>query len=382
MKKNIIFLLSVLLMLGLAACNTGNNDRAADGETGGRVEIDTDTDSKDEKSDDDKTSAADDESEAGKESGTETETDTGTETDTETETQTDSGAATEDDQKPADDPDKEDPEKDEENPLFKLDLNLETPSVTLPASVGENPFKGKTFTNGEEYRWIFSDQENTVKEEIHKPGREDSWRIYNYSYNAQKNVIYLAFKTSSWGDSSYSSLAEYWEIAKEMIKEMMKENPDKPVSEDMIESTLKSMARVFSTIEVYQYKISEGTIAFIHYYDPACPNYSGFWCFDETEEAGFRTLINFKRGEGLWLWPKGSSGNGDGYHCILPEMKDGQLSGDIYYEDEMIGTLKATYTVSGEGTSDCTMTIKFSELPEIMTDFTTGKEYLLSNNHR
>lgn len=365
MKKIIIFLLSVLLMLGLAACNTGNNDRAADGETGGRVEIDTDTDSKDEKSDDDKTSAADDESEAGKESGTET--GTGTETN--------SGAATEDDQKPADDPDKEDPEKDEENPLFKLDLNLETPLLTLPAPVGENPFKGKTFTQGEEYRWIFSDQENTVKEEIHRTGREDSWRIYNYSYNAQKNVIYLALKTLSWGDSSYSSLAEYWEIMKEMIKE----NPDKPVSAEMIESALKSMARNFSTIEVYQYKISEGTIAFNYYYDPACPNYSGFYCSDETEEAGFRTLINFK--EGLWLWPKGSSGNGDGYHCIFPEMKDGQLSGDIYYEDEMIGSIKATYTVSGEGASDCTMTIKFSELPEIMTDFTTGKEYLLSNNH-
>ena len=378
MKKIIIFLLSVLLMLGLAACNTGNNDRAADEGAGGRVEIDTDTDSKDKKSDDDKTSAADDESEAGKESGTETETETGTETGTGT--KTDSGAATEGDQKPADDPDKEAPEKDEENPLFELDLNLETPTVTLPAPVGENPFKGKTFTQGEGYRWIFSDQENTVKEEIHKPGREDSWRIYNYSYNAQKNVIYLALKTSSWGDSSYSSLAECWEIMKEMIKEMMKENPDKPVSEDMIESTLKSTARVLSTIEVYQYKISEGTIAFNHYYDPACPNYSGFCCFDETEEAGFRTLINFK--EGLWLWPKGSSGNGDGYHCILPEMKDGQLSGDIFYEDEMIGSIKATYTVSGEGTSDCTMKIIFSELPEIMTDFTTGKEYLLSNNHR
>ena len=378
MKKIIIFLLSVLLMLGLAACNTGNNDRAADEGAGGRVEIDTDTGSKDEKSDDDKTPAADDESEAGKESGTGTETETGTETGTGT--KTDSGAATEGDQKPADDPDKEAPEKDEENLLFELDLNLETPTVTLPAPVGENPFKGKTFTQGEGYRWIFSDQENTVKEEIHKPGREDSWRIYNYSYNAQKNVIYLALKTSSWGDSSYSSLAECWEIMKEMIKEMMKENPDKPVSEDMIESTLKSTARVLSTIEVYQYKISEGTIAFNHYYDPACPNYSGFWCFDETEEAGFRTLINFK--EGLWLWPKGSSGNGDGYHCILPEMKDGQLSGDIYYEDEMIGSIKATYTVSGEGTSDCTMKIIFSELPEIMTDFTTGKEYLLSNNHR
>ena len=63
-------------------------------------------------------------------------------------------------------------------------------------------------------------------------------------------------------------------------------------------------------------------------------------------------------------------------------MKDGQLSGDIYYEDEMIDSIKATYTVSGEGTSDCTMKIIFSELPEIMTDFTTGKEYLLSNNHR
>ena len=380
MKKIIIFLLSVLLMLGLAACNTGNNDRAVDGEAGGRVEIDTDTgsgteavtdtDSKDKKSDDDKTSAADDESETGKESGTGTETETGTGT------ETDSSTATEGDQKPVDDPDKEDPEKDEENPLFELDLNLETPTVTLPASVGENPFKGKTFTKGEEEVWIFSDQENTVKEEIHRTDREDSWKIYNYSYNAQKNVIYLALKTLSWGDSSYSSLAEYWEI----MKEMMKENPDKPVSEDMIESALKSMARNFSTIEVYQYKISEGTIAFKYYYDPACPNYSGFYCSDETEEAGFRTLINFKRGEGLWLWPKGSTGNGDGYHCMFPEMKDGQLSGDIYYEDEMIGSIKATYTVSGEGTSDCTMTIKFSELPEIMTDFTTGKEYLLSIN--
>lgn len=62
-----------------------------------------------------------------------------------------------------------------------------------------------------------------------------------------------------------------------------------------------------------------------------------------------------------------------------PELKDGKLSGEVIYGDEIIGTIKGTYSTTGEGTSGCTMTIIFSELPELMTEFETGKEYVLHN---
>ena len=192
----------------------------------------------------------------------------------------------------------------------------------------------------------------------------------------EKNVIYLAFKSEEWGDYYWSNMDEYWNVMKE-LKSMYK---DVPMTREYVERMLKNIANGWAVLEVNQYTITEDTITFKRYFDPANPNYTGFWLSRDKKQAGGNsTLMNFKKGEGLWLWPENSTGNGDGYHCMDPELKDGKLSGEVIYGDEIIGTIKGTYSTTGEGTSGCTMTIIFSELPELMTEFETGKEYVLHN---
>lgn len=252
-----------------------------------------------------------------------------------------------------------------------------TPKVTLPESVGENPFAGKTFseiiTGGDAERktrtWNFTDSKAS---EVENDSRWNgiSTSVYRYSYDANQKLLFLALESSSGkddkGESSYSSVAEYEVLLKKMVAEK-----GKTLSNEALEIELAKCANEFATMVVYQYEISDSSISFSDYFAGTLPTIVNFW----------GDKITLRKKEGIWLWPEGSTGNGDGYHCEAPVYSDGTFTGKLSYNNEIIGSVEGTYTTSGKGIkgSGCTITLIFTKLPDSVTGFTTGTEYVLKN---
>lgn len=246
-----------------------------------------------------------------------------------------------------------------------------TPTVTLPESVGTNPFSGKTFTvegsSSEKMRtWTFTNDaatETYTRIKNNETKTENS--IYRYSYDSNQNLLFLSFKSFS-GENrgitySFSSLEEYEEVLRMYSG----------LSEVELESELAVCANQFATMVVYKYEISGSSISLIDYFYGTLPTTASFRTSDNK--------ISLKKGEGIWLWPEGSTGNGDGYHRIAPVYNDGTFTGKLSYNNEIIGSIEGTYTTSGKGTSGCSITLTFTKLPESVTGITTGTEYVLTN---
>ena len=248
-----------------------------------------------------------------------------------------------------------------------------TPTVTLPESVGTNPFAGKTFPNTNDERkvtWSFTDDVATYKQENLQRGREFTY-TYRYTYDATEKLIFLAMQSYSFkddeGEVSYSSVSEFEKLAREEFGD--------EITEEELEIELASAANEFATMTVYQYEISDSSISFTDYFYGTLPTTVRFRTSDRKIMLG--------DGEGIWLFPEGSSGNGDGYHCEAPTFKDGKFSGKLSFKQsddwKVIGTIEGSYTTSGKGTSGCTITLTFTKLPDSVTGFTTGTQYVLTN---
>ena len=164
-------------------------------------------------------------------------------------------------------------------------------------------------------------------------------------------------------ETSYSSVAELEKLAKEEFSD--------EITEEELEIELAKCANNFATMIVYQYEISDSSIFFTDYFYGTLPTTVNFSTSDRK--------VMMREGEGIWLWSEGSTGNGDGYLCIAPVYSDGTFTGKLSYNNEIIGSVEGTYTTSGKGTSDCTITLTFTKLPESVTGFTTGTEYVLTN---
>lgn len=262
-----------------------------------------------------------------------------------------------------------------------------TPTVTLPDSVGENPFNGKTFkqviTGGDalkkEKTWSFDG--STAKETIIYTGKAaKEINEYNYAYDAEKSLLFLALKSFSGegdGETYTCSTAEEWGN----LQKKWDAEDGEPLSQDELDIEVCRMRNIFATRTVYQYSISENSITFTPYFDGSLPTIVNFHSNDN------KLLMNM--GEGLWLWPNDNDFN-NGYHCEAPNYAEGSISGKLYNytrsqnngkksTQTFFGEFEATYTTEGKGTTGCSIKITFTKLPAGITDFTTGTEYTLTN---
>ncbi|MCR5124500.1 MAG: hypothetical protein K6B43_04810 [Treponema sp.] len=151
--------------------------------------------------------------------------------------------------------------------------------------------------------------------------------VYNYSYNADENLLYLSFQSASGTDDG-----EEWSYASlEDVKKVCEEDGYSSVATEM---ELEWEEQDFSTLEIKKYTIDGNTLKLENYFD-------------------------------------------------------GSFSGTAYdFNDEMtavkLGTISGTYTTSGSGTAEsgCTVTLNFTSIPSGIPVIVTGKDYVLEMSGR
>ena len=265
-----------------------------------------------------------------------------------------------------------------------------TAYVTLPESVGENPLKGKTWQiteDDETYSWSFTDTTATYTD-----SETDHTEIetYKYSYDANQNLLYLAFQSESWTEdgetTSWSSVEEYIELMKKDDEEAWKS-----VSEAGKECYLEYSKRDFSTRRVRKYTIGDdGSLTLEDYFDGNLPTACGFnQKRDESDLSGYVELYlhSFYSSDSEYEYTynyfpsfntETKTFSGNLYY------KKRQLDKSIseYYTDQTkLGTVKGTYITEGIGTSGCKVTLTFTSLPDEVPDvIKTGTAYELEQS--
>lgn len=295
-------------------------------------------------------------------------------------------------------------------------------SVTLPASVGENPFTGKTYTAlGKKWEFtdtsvkfteydvntstitggassssqtannanstssssgsaasssgtaitnpIFYNQEAQVVVEVNE---NRYWTYeYDYTYDATNQILYLL--TKSYGTSSTNSkitnATEYVESYKSSIKNWTTDT----------ESYYTEYCNLkFSEIKAKKYEFSGDTLKMTNYF-------TGDILL--SQETGNGPQIYIKGGlrlndiEGN-SWTSSSSGIS---LYAFPKFKDGQFSGNAYKSSdnggyEKVGIVRGSYTTSEPGIGSWHAKLNFTTLPAGLTYIQTGVEYTLSSS--
>ena len=260
--------------------------------------------------------------------------------------------------------------------------------VELPASVGENPFAGKTFTNGgseeskesdiEEYgfwdltTWVFSDSTVLETETMWSDGKETTWKtVYRYSYDTEKALIYFAQKSNTIENGTYSTLDEYAELLKK-----------DGVSGTDLEAKVLNESCWISTMRTWKYKIEKGNILSLqNYFTGKLP--SNVWFYNNDNAFSID----------LWNGIFTISGDGWSSECYTT-FEDGKFTGRIYRwtyssgEDseteennvcKYLGTVSGTYECSGTG-PEGTVTLTATELPEAITGLEINKPVVFKQN--
>ena len=252
-----------------------------------------------------------------------------------------------------------------------------TPKVTLPDSVGENPFAGKMFSEEKSTTtWTFTLSSVTAVKG--KSGKQEIEK-YSYSYDAENNLLFLGLtdgelKAGEWS-GAYSSPDEYIKIMKEYAAVLNYE-----LSETYLEELLESVTSKFATMVVYQYEISENSIILTKYFNGSLPTVVHFSTESETP-----IYIDYNDAKGM-IYIKLSDNT---LYEFCPTFSNNSFSGKMYKglwggdkeNRTSVGTVEGTYTTSGKGIkgSGCTITLIFTKLPDSVTGFTTGTEYVLKN---
>lgn len=256
---------------------------------------------------------------------------------------------------------------------------IKEPEVTLPESVGENPFSGKTFKEYEEengdrhYKrtYTFSDSIATEIYESYENGILTfvSETEYRYTYDASKNLLYLAYKSEIEYDYidgkkviglRIDSFVDYVAFTME----------DCGADEDFAYADAYSL---YSVPSCMQYEINEDNIVLKEYFDGTLPTQTGF----SYHNNNYKPSISIGDGAAYLDFRY----DGKRFECPKPTYSDGTVSGKVYKDYKLLGEIEGTYTTSGTGTSDCTVTLTFTKLPSELTEagFEIGKEYTLTN---
>ena len=247
-------------------------------------------------------------------------------------------------------------------------------SVTLPASVGDNVLKGKTWertysegSTSSSESVAFSD--STVTRTRTYSGEESgsSTEVYNYTYDATKSLVYMSFKSASETEGgksySYSSLSEFEAVLNEY---------DFTGEEKAAE--IASFKAELERTTVYKYTISGSSLTLADYFYGTLPSNVEF----EYRDSGYSIELRDDRVD-LREW--GSSSDVDG-RAENVTFSNGTFSGKLYDrhdEETEIGDVAGTYTISGEGSS-ATVTVKFTSLPSVYKTIKANTDYVLKQN--
>ena len=256
-----------------------------------------------------------------------------------------------------------------------------TPHATLPESVGANPFAGKTweyFASGfqERHFWEFSDTtaRHIVEETVNDKVEIHEGAVYNYSYNADENLLYLALKTYIQTDDgeewSYASLEDFKKLAEAWGWFSVE-----------IELELERVEQEFSLLKIKKYTIDGNTLKLENYFDGSLPSAYQFYKSFRADE-----LPDGYSGELGIDYMSINMPSGSEFKCFYSLSFDGTaFSGRVYDEDaNTLGTISGTYTTSGSGTAEsgCTVTLNFTSIPSGIPVIVTGKDYVLEMSER
>ena len=251
--------------------------------------------------------------------------------------------------------------------------------ATLPESVGENPFKGKTwqYTSGSgkrTYKWSFTDTTATYTKSDESETYYTNIETYKYSYDANQKLLYLAFQSESWTEdgetTSWSSVEEYEELIKKEAEEY-----GESLSDVELECELEWVKQEFSTLEVNKYTIDDdGSLTLEDYFDGNLPTKCSFYkdfgeselteeytggeisldeiCFNDSDSTSYSYEYN------LSFNSEAKTFSGKLYSS--QKRADGEEWSDI----TKLGTVTGTYNTEGIGTSGCKVTLTFTALPD------------------
>ena len=253
-------------------------------------------------------------------------------------------------------------------------------SVTLPASVGDNVLKGKTWertysegSSSSSESVAFSD--STVTRTRTYSGEESGSesKVYNYSYDATKNLVYMSFKSvfgTEGGESySYSSLSEF-------EAELNKFAAEEGMSAEEKAAEIASFKAELERTTVYKYTIAGSYLNLVAYFGGTLPSNVEFM----HDVSGYSIEL---RDDRLYLeeWNENGRVRVDGKARGVT-FSNGTFSGKLYDrhdEETEIGDVAGTYTISGEGSS-ATVTVKFISLPSVYKKITANTDYVLEQD--
>ncbi|MCH5150121.1 MAG: hypothetical protein J1G30_05580, partial [Spirochaetales bacterium] len=244
----------------------------------------------------------------------------------------------------------------------------------LPESVGENPFKGKTFSEERDYgfKLVFSDDGETIMELDLEPNPTPYYNEqYRCSVNTNNHTLSWQLEKRGWDDGESYSFEEIIRQIEDM--ETIKEETKKYMT------TMFKM--VFSKVTTfsYTYDSAEGTLDLVEQFDVNCANFRLYDSHPSIRDADFgmysgRGLISLyeKNGSQKSFFSEDLSGSFKSEKKIVfTDIEDLQ-------KEEEQDTIIATYKLSGSG-SDTKLILSFmrgGEQYELTLDFDPVKYHL------
>lgn len=187
------------------------------------------------------------------------------------------------------------------------------PQPALPNSVGENPFVGKAFTvsagNGNDTplsTWSFTNNQATYSNTI---GNITNTWTYNYTYNTENNLLYLALTEMTLQGHTINSFSS-------MIDYLSSISPNLSTATDERKRYFMNSIVTGDTFnkQVHQYSISGNTLNLTRYFDGFLPSNCNF----------SNDNIN------LYSGCLQSRNQMNGYACFGCTFNDGIISGTLF----------------------------------------------------
>lgn len=252
-------------------------------------------------------------------------------------------------------------------------------SVTLPDSVGDNELKStswKTTASSVTTTIAFSESTVTFTEEGTGTETYTDTEEYKYTYNATDKLLYLELESVKYDGSDTISRSSD-------IETLLK---NEGLSGDELSWEVEVIKNRLKTVTIYKYTLADSSLTLENYFDGTLPPSGSF-----TASSGSSVLYSNSEGGIFNYEAEETSGETTvtvGYRIGMMNLSDGSFDGDLYkqtfdasgesYTLTSLGTAKGTYTTSGKGTSDCTISFTFTSLPDGATSLSTGSAYTLT----
>ncbi len=254
--------------------------------------------------------------------------------------------------------------------------NNGTNGSTTTTTESTNPFSGKTWRvtdeeSGDLVEYVFTNETMTNTWDITHGNHTHPHKFVvtaKYTYDTEKSLLYLTpshiYSEEDGEEIEYSSISEI-EAACEAHGFTGTE----------LAYQIASLTAEFRTKTVYKYEITGKTLKLTYYFDGTLPPCRRF----ENDNDSYD--IEFDSGE-----IKFENRSIDAKYYIFPTCTDGNFSGTVFkriYENgnevfTNLGNAAGTYSTSGTGTKGCTITLKFTALPDdAATAISLNTDYVL-----